>query len=445
MTLLAAGSNAKGQLGSRDALDRTSFISSVFEGSNSPESLDLLQIASGANHTLILCRQQASLLANGPTYALWGCGDGSKGQLLSIPSSHIFKPLDLTKLGVTSEGYIPTVIAACWETSFVVLTPEEGPHSSRPDVLISFGSNDYGDRGVLEPSQSFPTAVPIEPVINQIKGLQVACPTVYRIPRISCGPHHVLAVVVVLAVDGLEREIVVGWGASRHGQLELNLVSEKPHDTSRRPTGRQLFAQTPRTVLALPHPRRVMDVSLGQQHSVVIDDEGHVYVGGSNRKSQLASIHTISAIVSLGCTWNGTYLISQTPAPWRIYSTGSGTKGQLGHHKSQQGTSSGNTHSSSNPLIMPQEVAFPPQIAETGLVGLACGSEHVLALIEDSSRSRSVWGWGWNEHGNFGTGSTDDMWEPIRIWPSSMDANSKKASIIRIWAGCGTSWIWLAD
>ena len=441
MTLLAAGSNAKGQLGSGDALDRTRLTPSIFEGSDSSEPLDVIQVASGANHTLALCRQQ---LTNAPTYSLWGCGDGSKGQLLSLSSSHIFKPLDLRKLG--AEGYIPTAIAACWETSFVVLTPGEGPHSGKPDALISFGSNDFGDRGVLpKPGKDLPTPISIKPIIKA-NGLQVTSPAIYRIPKISSGPHHVLAVVLVMTVDGLERELVIGWGASRHGQLELELVSEKSHDhTPRRPNATQLFAQTPRTVLALPHPRRVMDVSLGQQHSVVIDDEGHIYAGGSNRKSQLASIHSVSAITSLGCTWNGTYLVSQSPLPWTIYSTGSGAKGQLGYHQSEQSTSSVGTRPPSNASVVPRKVTFPLQTTDTRLVGLACGSEHVLALIEDSSHSRSVWGWGWNEHGNLGTGSADDIWEPVRIWPRSEGASSKQESIGGIWAGCGTSWLWLTD
>ncbi|KAF8330393.1 regulator of chromosome condensation 1/beta-lactamase-inhibitor protein II [Cantharellus anzutake] len=441
MTLLAAGSNAKGQLASGDAFDRPRFSPCVFEGTHFPGPAEVLQVAGGANHTLVLCRRSS----DPPTKTtLWGCGDGSKGQLISIRSSHTFRPLDLTKLG--AKGYIATAVAACWEASFIVFTPkQEGSRQKSSDLIFSFGSNDFGDRGVPKPAQAVPSSVPLEPAIKGT-GLKVTFPIVYRILMISSGPHHVLVVVLVTTVDGLEQEVVLGWGASRHGQLELELMSDKARDILQKSNKAQPFAQTPRSILLLPHQRRVVSMSAGQQHSIVVDNEGNVYAGGSNRKFQLASIHSIPDITSLECTWNGTYFVSRGNSSWRVYSTGSGVKGQLGHRQSQPTTSASIMPSVPYTSSVPQEVAFLFQHTSTKLIGLACGSEHVLALIEDESdHSNSVFGWGWNEHGNLGLGSTEDVWEPVRVWPPSDDGGATQGSVRKIWAGCGTSWIWVVE
>ncbi|AYV82963.1 MAG: hypothetical protein Hyperionvirus3_109 [Hyperionvirus sp.] len=65
-TLLCRGDNYNGQLGFRDFLYRHSFVKVDTVGGK-----DILQIACGANHTLILLR-------NG---TLWGCGSNVYGQL----------------------------------------------------------------------------------------------------------------------------------------------------------------------------------------------------------------------------------------------------------------------------------------------------------------------------------------------------------------------------
>jgi protein ATS1 len=73
---------------------------------------------------------------------------------------------------------------------------------------------------------------------------------------------------------------------------------------------------------------------------------------------------------------------------------------------------------------------------------IACGSEHVLALVShrNSECCEQVWGWGWNEHGNLGLGHTVDVPTPVRLWPPS-DLDERVSSIQGIWAGLGTSWI----
>jgi protein ATS1 len=129
------------------------------------------------------------------------------------------------------------------------------------------------------------------------------------------------------------------------------------------------------------------------------------------------------------CTWNGTYCIVQDGSGWSILSSGSNTHGQLGHVGSAE------------------RVEFPDTVstADTS-VQIACGSEHVLALIRPVDEhpvaaipTSQVWGWGWNEHGNLGVGNTGDAKFPVRIWPLGLD---NPVDVSGIWAGCGTSWIY---
>jgi len=71
----------------------------------------------------------------------------------------------------------------------------------------------------------------------------------------------------------------------------------------------------------------------------------------------------------------------------------------------------------------------------------ACGSEHVLAVLESHARTE-VWGWGWNEHGNLGTGSLEDVNIPIKVWPpSTAESGGMTHDVVGVWAGCGTTWI----
>lgn len=47
--------------------------------------------------------------------------------------------------------------------------------------------------------------------------------------------------------------------------------------------------------------------------------------------------------------------------------------------------------------------------------GVACGSEHNLAMIEGPGDGISLFTWGWNEHGNCGDGTTTNALCPAKI------------------------------
>ncbi|CAK5280415.1 unnamed protein product, partial [Mycena citricolor] len=380
---LSSGSNAHGQLSNGSLDDAHSFVACGFTGTNGlPASASVLDLAFGANHTLALLRFGDDAEAH---TELWGCGDGRAGQLGTVvedASITSFRPL-----AIESSGRRPRLIAACWETSYVVMSS-----SGQSDVLISMGANDFGDLGIgvkngpgQRPSRD-PHVVPFGCVPSEMQ----------HVDWISTGPHHV--VVKLRTAD--DASVLVGWGASRHGQLG-------PHAESP-------FATSPSII---PSPA-ISQAALGNQHTLLVDDLGRVSGLGSNRKQQLeigAGCHGVDPVAH--CTWNGSYVEAGEPGNRTVLSVGSNLHGQLGRPPD-------------GPL---GAVRFPFERDGRRLLQVAAGSEHVLALFR--GECTEVWGWGWNEHGNLGIGTTQDAHIPTLVWagPASTD--------VRVWAGLGTSWI----
>ncbi|KAF7337806.1 Secretion-regulating guanine nucleotide exchange factor [Mycena sanguinolenta] len=145
--LLSAGSNAHGQLANGSLDDSHFFPPCCFSGcapGTLPAGRTLLHLEFGANHTLALLK----FSENGTT-ELWGCGDGTAGQLspsydlADDSDGTVFRPLDLTLERHGLEGHLPRLVAASWETTYVVLSRQ-----AMPDVLVSMGGDDFGDLGI---------------------------------------------------------------------------------------------------------------------------------------------------------------------------------------------------------------------------------------------------------------------------------------------------------
>ncbi|KAF7290138.1 RCC1/BLIP-II proteni [Mycena kentingensis (nom. inval.)] len=313
--LLSAGSNAHGQLSNGSDDDSHVLRPCSFEGGDVPAGRRLADLAFGANHTLALLEDAESGKA-----ALWGCGDGRKGSAGS---------------GVRAYD--------CFES---------------PSV---FRSN----------------------LMDSLRIPRASSPLLGKLPT-SSSPHQSAQTSSTTswsfwAWAGGADDVVVGWGASRHGQLG---DAKKP------------FAAAPAVI------RRGISrsIALGHQHTVVLDSSGGLVAFGSNRKQQLDGLDGLHAR-SVHCTWNGTYVVT---TEGHLLSTGSNIHGQLGRD--------------TNTCI--DHVAFPFNAATHDLVQLACGSEHVLAVFRTPQSALEVWGWGWNEHGNLGSGSTEDAHMPRKLWPS---------------------------
>ncbi|KIP02088.1 hypothetical protein PHLGIDRAFT_79659 [Phlebiopsis gigantea 11061_1 CR5-6] len=416
MALVSAGSNAQGQLATGDCEDAHTFTHCRFDNCDAeglpPGTTKVIQLAFGANHTLLLL-DRARDSSSPPTRELWGSGDGSKHQLgPSVQTSvQTFVPLGLPLAALGLQGYRVRSVAACWETSFVALE-----HSELGDVLLSMGSDDFGDLGVGGRDKGGATRVHRVEFGQECLGADG--PRRVRIASLATGAHHVVARLSLEYADRPAGTRLVGWGTARHGQLG---------DLQDPQTGRPLpFVSSPRAV-SLPSPASVVGVALGNQHSVFLLSSGHAAALGSNRRAQLSGLDALSDLSAIGCTWNGSYAVAHRGSAWSLVSTGSAHKGQLGRRAPDA----------------PGAVDFPFPAATRDLVKLACGSEHVLCLFarRDDRARREVWAWGWNEHGTLGHGGTDDQALPVCVWPP--DDHSPAA--VDVAAGCGNSWIVLSS
>ncbi|EPS97820.1 hypothetical protein FOMPIDRAFT_1127748 [Fomitopsis schrenkii] len=419
LCLYSSGSNARGQLATGDTDDAHTFSPCLFlrapPGRLPDGTTAVLNVACGANHTL-------ALLARGETREVWGCGDGRSGQLgpsyaredsEGAGSASVFRPLDLRAAG--SEGYVPRLVAAGWETSYVVFSCP-----GKSDVLISMGADDFGNRG--GGGIAVTLSVCRVPLLGAFSDLPVGEHTL-AVRALSAGPHHVVVVVSLTVVGGSTTEALVGWGAARHGQLGSAMSG----------------TQTVPAIQNLPRaihmdgtqytPGSVSHSALGNRHTAFLHSSAKVSGIGSNKKSQLALLDSIEGARGVACTWNGTYVLTRCGSEDQVVATGSNSHGQLGQ-------------ATAEPCGDLRRVDFPSSTGPRRILKLACGSEHVLCLVEaidGEGTRREVWGWGWNEHGNLGTGATEDVHAPLRIYPT---AGSNAANrVVDVWGGNGTSWI----
>jgi protein ATS1 len=415
--LLAAGSNGRGQLASGDFQDAHTFTPCKFAGCECNTSLAppgqspaaIISIVGGANHTLALLSRvndpASSLTAD--RLEVWGCGDGTKGQLGpayiadSDDGSAVLRPLVLPWEEQGLFGYTISQVAACWETSFFVLT-KDGQH----DLLASMGGNDFGDLGV----GGLPTKKEIKALFHIVDFSHIVGSAVQHvsITDITAGPHHAI---VLLRAD--DKQYIAGWGTARHGQL----------GPLRAPSGRALPLSPSPVAIDLPIDIKldpVLSVRAGNQHSLFLHASGLISALGSDAKGQLQGLRTARDVRAIDCTWNGSYLRT----PLELLSAGTNARGQLGREQASRA-----------PLAA---VHFPEG---AHVLDFSCGSEHVLAIVELRGRTE-VWGWGWNEHGNLGIGSLEDVNMPVKIWPpSTAETEGITGTAVGVWAGCGTSWI----
>lgn len=426
MSLVSAGSNAQGQLATGDCEDAHTFTECHFQGCERDRlpagTQKVVQIACGANHTLVLL-DRVREPSSSPIRELWGCGDGSKGQiLLSVTeSSPVFVPMHLPLEDLGLAGYGVRMVAACWETSYLVLS-----HPERSDVLLSMGSDDFGDLGIGgTKGKSAPTTSVHRIEFDRDCGGTDEVTSI-RVLSLVAGPHHVIVRFSVRLPDGSDQTRLVGWGTSRHGQLG-DLKDPRTH----RPLP---FSSIPRAV-SLSTDEAIVGMALGNQHSVFQLSSGTVIALGSNRKGQINGLAHLNDVQAIGCTWNATFAVVRHGDKWSIVCTGSLHTGQLGQE------TAGSAQADGSPL---PAVAFPFSFATHELLKMACGSEHVLCLFQSRSARpprNEVWAWGWNEHGTLGCGTTVDEKLPVKVWPP--DDNSPKA--VDIAGGYGNSWIVLEN
>eukprot|EP01103_Thecamoeba_quadrilineata_P011479 TRINITY_DN2750_c0_g1_i2.p1 TRINITY_DN2750_c0_g1~~TRINITY_DN2750_c0_g1_i2.p1 ORF type:complete len:645 (+),score=95.05 TRINITY_DN2750_c0_g1_i2:12-1946(+) len=201
-----------------------------------------------------------------------------------------------------------------------------------------------------------------------------------RVVFVTCGYFHTALIT--------DQEEVFTWGGNDKGQLGLgDLVSRKE----------------PQEITWFSH-LHVSHIVCAMWHSAAINRSGQVYTWGEGGQGQLG--HGDKAIQlkpkrveyfsgtspnlkvkRIDCGDFHTVTISEGG---KVYSWGQGEYGQLGH---------GPSITSSD---CPQPIGSP---LETGVVDIACGSYHVLALTDKGQ----VFTWGYGANGRLGHG--DEEWQ----------------------------------
>lgn len=323
MTLLAAGSNSNSQLAI--AGEDLNNFKICYLG-------DVERLSTGGNHTLAIRKNE-----------LYGAGLNDNGQLGTLNNKSLE---ELKILDIRYDGYTPTLCSASWSTSFVLFQS----NTQRSSFLVSFGSDEFGIRGVQESSTALTTlSLPLED---------------HTVIDISSTFRH--AVIILKHVDE-PLWAVYGWGASRKGQL------------GGEHSGRS-FLSTPHELYRSSTP--LIKVRTGREHTIIQSQDGLI-CWGSNQYGQLNLRH-ISPVHDFGCTWRGT-VVYDGQSIWA-----GGRSGALPNSNSNE--------------VSPQFVTSSISVKK-----MAVGSEHTLILDEDSI----VWAFGWNEHGNLGLGHNEDRTSPI--------------------------------
>jgi protein ATS1 len=346
MILLSAGSNAQGQLATGDQEDVHEFKRALFEVENCIQSStpgEILQLACGANHTIVLLRNDLDR-----SLSVYGTGDGSKGQLgLRAEGTRHFKQLVIT--GDSSPPDEVSIVQASWETSFVVV--RSTPH----DRILSFGSNDFGLLGTGDIATA---TVKDSLTVNEVRLDHLVPPsaTSLRVTHLTAGPRHVLAVLQYIK-EGIEREMLIGWGAGRHGQLEIR-NPEEPSFDSRKINGPRRVP-SPIRITGWTYPLSVVDMSVGNQHGLLLLSDGSIVQVGSNSKSQLLSEsrNRMEHCRRVQCSWNNSFVGIGDPESLFIRSYGRNEHGQLGRTEGWD------------------KVALPSSLK---ILDIVCGSEHCL-------------------------------------------------------------------
>jgi len=181
---------------------------------------------------------------------------------------------------------------------------------------------------------------------------------------------------------------------------------------------------------------RLGAVSGAGTNSVVAKPDGTVWTWGDNTCGQLGDGTTVSLstipvqVVGLSdaiAVAAGTHHALALQADGRVFAWGTNGNGQLGD----------GTTTNRNPGV---EVQLGPGQALTGVVAIAAGQSHSLALTADGR----VWAWGWNGDGQLGDGTTTQRTLPTPV-PGidgvvALGAGTRHSLAVR--AADGSAWSW---
>lgn len=418
--LLSCGSNAAAHL----ALGHANDVSVLTDTVPLPQG-EILDLVSVSSHTLLLIRHHGR-------NNLYGIGTNSVGQLgrpcalRDEGDKQVFRDwrrLELVReLGgeEQEDDWEPVKIGSTWTSSLVVYrrlgvqgTRNSSAIEASSDMVVACGSNDFNElgRAVTELTRHISTTTPSSRPRVVVTGIMAG----EEVEMLACGQRHVMLVIT----GGQGGQRVIGWGAGRKGELDIKTLSGAeavPAETSRKGKGKALSRPStyPPTTIDLPleQDERIVDISLGASHSVVLTSHGRVLAWGSDAKGQIGATADLAGIKQISASWNGSYLVSTDGTLW---SQGSNTHSQLLHEKDGLGG-----------IVIPED---------TTVERIVAGSEHLIVLVSRAGQ-HELWTGGWNEHGNLGLG---DQIDRPRLEKVQIPAGEVKG----IWAGCASTWVWI--
>jgi alpha-tubulin suppressor-like RCC1 family protein len=223
------------------------------------------------------------------------------------------------------------------------------------DRILSFGSNDFGLLGTGDTATA-PTKDLLTVNEVHLDHLVPQSATFIQVTHLKAGPRHVLAV-LQYEMNGIRMEVLIGWGAGRHGQLELRHPEGTGSDSCKANGPRRV--PLPLRIAGWNPPLSVVDLSVGNQHALLLLSDGSVAQVGSNSKAQLLSGtgYRKEQYKRVRCSWNNSFIALGDAESILIRSYGRNAHGQLGRTEEED------------------EVTLPTSLK---ILDIACGSEHCL-------------------------------------------------------------------
>lgn len=451
--LFACGSNGAGQLALGHSSDVNILSPCLYHPSldNLLDHAEIIDLVSASTHSLLLLNYRDGS-ADGRKILL-GAGTNTLGQLGrrcalwdQVKPETRFKPVDLLgPLDVSHDEWEPTRIASTWTTSFVIYRRTNGHHkttsSSHPsgqavldrveEMVLACGSNDFGELGLTN-NDDHSDDEATKPVMVDL-GLEKG----QWVEILKGGQRHCLVVITTGTGPGRAQKLV-GWGAARKGELDMETLQMGEHPSkeerpSKRTKGKGKSTARPSIMpptelaLELPDGVTIVDLAVGASHSLATLSNGEMRAWGNDAKDQISGLAParLSDVKTIGATWFGSYLLHGLDGV--LWSQGSNSHSQLLR---------GSATESIGMVEMP-----------VGRVNekLAAGSEHVI-LTAKKDGEEEVWVGGWNEHGNLGLGDHVDRHQLCQVNIKGLigEAGKGDSVVIRgIWGGCAATWVWL--
>lgn len=329
------------------------------------------------------------------------------------------------------EDWEPVLIGAMWTSSIVVYrrtgASGQSGDSGSEYMVLACGSNDFNELGYGDLTSS--STVPITKASPRPRIVDIGIEQGDKVEKMACGQRHVM--LVVSDQDGYQR--IVGWGAGRRGEFDLSTMGGTSDtagdDRKGKGKGKAAVRPTtyPPTTINLPldigSGERIIDISLGASHTLVLTSNNRVFGWGSDQKGQLTAMSTgsnpdLDDITQISASWGGSYFPNSTG---RILSQGSNTYSQLLHPE---------------PGRAAVKFDNPYSIEGWRVEKVVAGSEHLLVLMRRGEET-GLWVGGWSEHGNLGLGDQRDRAELVRI------DNLPEGLVRKIWGGCASTWVWI--